>query len=98
MLHALPALLDELERKLITGGDPLPLLGTVRWQEITGWPTNKADALRLKGRLEALRVLISTLEAPLRGTLMRMTPDRPYGRQGRIPLPATLSVRVNLGA
>lgn len=29
MLHSLPALLDDLERRLIAGEDPLPLLGMV---------------------------------------------------------------------
>ena len=43
MLHSLPVLLDDLERRLIAGEDPLPLLGAVRWSELGGWPQDVAE-------------------------------------------------------
>jgi hypothetical protein len=95
MLHSLPALLNELEKRLIAGEDPIPLLATVRWQEITGWPTNRQDALRMQQRLKNLSLLVTSLEAPLRSILMKMAPNTPYGPQGRVPLPSTLSVRLH---
>ncbi len=95
MLHSLPALLNDLEAKLIEGEDPIPFLAGVRWQEIIGWPTNRAEALQLQQRLKNLRILISTLEAPLRATLMKLTEGSTYAPQGGMPLPPTVSVRVH---
>jgi len=94
MLHSLPALLNDLEARLIAGEDPMPLLASVRWQEIVGWPTSKAEARRLQVRLRNLKILISTLEAPVRGTLMKLNPGATYAAGGGLPLPPTVSVRL----
>lgn len=94
MLHSLPALLDELEHKLIEGHDPMPLLASVRWQEVIDWPTTLPEAKRLQVRLGNLRRLISALEAPLRATLMRLHQGGTYASQGGVALPSTLSMRV----
>lgn len=81
MLHALPALLDELERRLIVGEDPTPLLAGLRWPEIVGWPADRESALRLKRRLENLQGLLSGLHAPLRATLAAFDTEPGYKRQ-----------------
>jgi hypothetical protein len=94
MLHSLPALLDELEDQLIKGEDPLPLLASVRWQEIIGWPTSRQEAIRLQARLKNMKLLISALEAPMRVALTRLNKSGSYALKGGIPLPATLSVRL----
>jgi hypothetical protein len=94
MLHSLPALLDDLEHKLIQGEDPLPLLASVRWQEIIGWPTSRQEAIRLQARLKNMQLLIGALEAPLRVTLTRLNKSGSYAIKGGVPLPSTLSVRV----
>jgi len=98
MLHSLPALLNDLEHKLIAGEDPMPLLAAVRWQEIIGWPTNKDDAARLQVRLRNLKLLIGALEAPLRATLMKFNQGATYAIQGGMPLPSTVSVRLHHNA
>jgi len=54
MLHSLPALLDELERRLMAGEDPMPLLGSVRWSEVIDWPRNWHEAARLQATLLGL--------------------------------------------
>jgi hypothetical protein len=94
MLHSLPALLDELEAKLVACEDPMPLLAGVRWQQIIGWPTTRAEALKLQRRLNNLRILVGALEAPVRATLMRLNPGATYAPKGGMPLPSTLSARV----
>jgi hypothetical protein len=98
MLHSLPALLDELEHKLIVGEDPLPLLASVRWQEIIGWPTSKPEAIRLQVRLKNFLLLINALEAPLRVALTRLNRTGSYGMKGGVPLPPTISVRMHHNA
>lgn len=96
MLHSLPALLTDLEGRLIKGEDPMPLLATVRWQELIGWPANQEEALQLRSRLANLKLLIGALEAPVRATLARLTgTSATYAPRGGTPLPATLSVRVH---
>ncbi|BDU77196.1 hypothetical protein [Mesoterricola sediminis] len=94
MLHALPALLHDLEAKLIAGEDPLPLLATVRWQELIGWPADLEGAQALRRRVQNLQNLVSSLEAPLRATLMKLGDGGTYAPRGGVPLPATLSVRI----
>jgi hypothetical protein len=98
MLHSLPALLNDLEHKLIAGEDPLQLLGSVRWQELVGWPTSREEAQRLQVRLRNLKILISTLEAPLRATLMKLNDGATYAARGGMPLPSTVSVRLHQNA
>jgi hypothetical protein len=95
MLHSLPALLNDLEAKLIAGEDPLPLLAGVRWQELIGWPANQPEARRLQQRLQNLKLLIGALEAPLRATLMKLSDGATYAAKGGTPLPATVSVRLH---
>lgn len=95
MLHALPALLHDLEAKLIAGEDPLPLLGTVRWQELIGWPTDLEGAKALRQRVKNLQNLVGALEAPMRATLMKLGEGGTYAPGGGIPLPSTLSVRIH---
>lgn len=91
MLHALPALLDELERRLIAGEDPSPVVTNIRWPEIVSWPANREDALTLKRRVEGLQQLLNGLQAPLRAALSVMG-DGGYRSQGAMPLPKTMSV------
>lgn len=98
MLHSLPALLNDLEARLIAGEDPIPLLATVRWQEVIGWPKDREEALRLQTRLRNLRILISTLEAPLRATLSKLSDGATYAARGGIPLPPTVSLRLHQNA
>jgi hypothetical protein len=93
MLHSLPALLDDLERKLVAGEDPLPLLGGVRWPELIDWPRTVEDARRLNRKLERLRVLINGLHAPLRATLMRLDRTATYAAQGAYRLTPAVSRR-----
>lgn len=95
MLHSLPALLDELEAKLVACEDPMPLLASVRWQQLIGWPTSRQDALRLQDRLKHMRILVGALEAPVRATLTRLNQGATYAPRGGVPLPATLSTRLH---
>lgn len=85
MLHALPALLDELEERLVQGEDPLPLLASVRWSELVGWPKNPDDARLMKSRLEGIKALIQGLQAPLRATLMALREEPTYSLKGMSP-------------
>lgn len=85
MLHALPALLDELERRLVAGEDPAPLMASVRWPEIVGWPASREEALRLKSRLGNLQGLLNGLQAPLRATLAALNPEPSYQRKAVAP-------------
>jgi hypothetical protein len=93
MLHSLPALLDDLERRLITGEDPLPLLGSVRWSEISDWPKDPASARQLKSRLASIHALINGLQAPIQATLMALTDSAGYGARGTVSVPASVSLR-----
>ena len=95
MLHSLPELLDDLEKKLIAGEDPLPLLGTVRWHEIIRWPVDREQALALQVRAQNLKLLVNALEAPVRVTLMKMLPTGTYAMRGGQTLPSTVSIRLH---
>jgi hypothetical protein len=93
MLHSLPALLNDLERKLVAGQDPLPLLNSIRWAEVIDWPRTREEAARLRQKLEALKFLINGLQAPVRATLMRLAPEATYVAKGGANLPALVSFR-----
>jgi len=93
MLHSLPALLDDLERRLIAGEDPLPLLGSVRWPDLSGWPKDSTEARRLKHRLSSIHALINGMQAPLQATLLALTESSGYGASGTVALPGSLSLR-----
>ena len=93
MLHSLPALLAELEHKLMAAEDPLPLLNSIRWPEVIDWPRNLEDATRLKRKLDGIKFLISGLQAPLRATLMRLNQGATYAPKGGPNLPTTISLR-----
>lgn len=94
MLHSMPALLDELERRLMAGEDPMPLLGSVRWPEVIDWPRNKQEAANLRGRLGSLSVLITGLQAPLQATLLGLTQNAAYKAKGFVALPTTISLHI----
>ena len=79
MLHSVPALVDELEACLITGRDPLPLLASVQWNQLVGWPTDLPQARRLKARVGSVLNLVTGLQAPLRATLMAAKSELTYG-------------------
>jgi hypothetical protein len=93
MLHSLPALLNELEHKIMAAEDPVPLLNSVRWAEVIDWPRTPEDAARLKRKLEGIKFLIQGLQAPLRATLMRMNEGACYAKQGGPNLPPSISLR-----
>jgi hypothetical protein len=93
MLHSLPALLNDLEHKLMAAEDPMPLLNSIRWPEVIDWPKNPEEAARLKRKLDGIRFLINGLQAPLRATLSRMNAGATYVAKGGPNLPATISLR-----
>jgi hypothetical protein len=95
MLHSLPAVLDDLERRLVQGADPLPLLNSIQWADIIDWPRNGAEALRMKQRLTDLHALIQGLDAPLRAALMGLNDQGAYQARGGMAQPTTLSVRLH---
>jgi len=98
MLHSLPALLTDLEQKLIAGQDPMPLLASVRWADVIEWPRDVREADRLKQRLACITGLINGLQAPLRATLASLNGPGPYAAKGGAQLPATVSLRLHHSA
>jgi hypothetical protein len=94
MLHSLPALLDELERRLMVGEDPVQLIGSVRWSEVIDWPRNRQETLKIRGRLGSISVLINGLQAPLQATLLGLNQNAAYRSKGAMELPATISLRI----
>jgi hypothetical protein len=94
MLHSLPAVLNELEHKLMAAEDPMPLLNSIRWHELIDWPRNREEAGKLQQRLEGIRFLVNGLQAPLRATLMRMNPNATYAAKGGPSLPPSVSFRI----
>ena len=94
MLHSMPALLDELERRLMVGEDPMPLLAAIRWPDVIDWPRNRQEALKLRGRLGSINALINGLQAPLQATLLGLTQNAAYKAKGFIALPATISLHL----
>jgi hypothetical protein len=93
MLHSLPAVLDELERRLLAGEDPLPLLGSIRWPEVIDWPQTPLEAREVKQRLSSISELINGLQAPLRAALMGLNQDAAYQNYGGMKRPSSLSPR-----
>ncbi len=94
MLHALPALLDDLERRLVQGEDPTGLLGSVKWAEVIDWPRTREDAIRLKTRLAGLQGLIQGLQAPLLAALSASGANPSYQPNGRVELPRDFSLGI----
>ena len=89
MLHSVPALVDALEAHLMSGRDPLPLLASVEWGRLVGWPSDLDQALRLKGRIREVASLLAGLNAPVRATLMALNGSPTYQRgTGKQHLPA----------
>ncbi|WP_291271939.1 hypothetical protein [Geothrix sp.] len=88
MLHAVPELLDALESRLVAGEDPATLLTKIRWSELVGWPEDQAGALALKRRLTSIQTLLAGLQSPLRATLIGLSGNPGYGRNG-IPADAS---------
>lgn len=95
MLHSLPALLDELEQQLVRGADPIPLLGSFRWQDLIDWPKTLEDAQVMKRRLHALQTLIQGLQAPVQAALKSLAPDLSYKPMGVVPMAVPVSVRIS---
>jgi hypothetical protein len=93
MLHSLPALLNDLEQKLMAAEDPIPLINSIRWPEVIDWPKNLEEAARLKRKLDGIKFLINGLQAPLRATLMRMNAGATYVAKGGPNLPPVISLR-----
>jgi hypothetical protein len=88
MLHSVPALLDELEARLLSGQDPIPLLSTVSWGQLVGWPVDLDQARRLKWRIGEVMSLLNGLNAPVRATLLALNASSTYQPgSGRSNLP-----------
>ncbi len=81
-LHALPALVDALESRLVRGEGPMPLLAAVRWPDLVGWPQDAREAEGLRRRLGEVLALIQGLQAPLRATLMALRTEPVYTLKG----------------
>ncbi|WP_316678127.1 hypothetical protein [uncultured Tolumonas sp.] len=94
MLHSLPALLDELERRLMAGEDPIPLVGSIRWPDVIDWPRDRQEALRMRSRLSSISALINGLQAPLQATLLGLCQSTAYKPKGGVELPSTISLRI----
>jgi len=92
MLHSLPTILDSLEKNLIQGEDPMPLLASVRWHEIVDWPSNIEDAKLIQRRVSSIKSLISGLQAPIQATLSMRVDGGNYCSAGKLTAPATLSL------
>lgn len=91
MLHSLPALLDDLEQRLMQGEDPLPLLGAVKWHDIVDWPKNTEEAMVIKRRLACINTLITGLNAPIQATIASLGGGLSYGAAGRLSTPPSLT-------
>ncbi|MCL1908002.1 MAG: hypothetical protein FWG12_01385 [Holophagaceae bacterium] len=98
MLHSLPALLDELERTLIQGEDPTPLIGSIRWSEIVDWPKDHDDSDRLKQKISRINEIILALYSPLRATILALGSDTPYKAKGQAELPTMYTSRIEAQA
>ena len=91
MLHTLPPLLEEIESRLIQGEDPMPLLSSIQWANLVGWPQDAEEARKVKRRLGEIHALIHGLQAPLRATLMGLRMEPVYTLKGlRTDMPLSL--------
>ena len=98
MLHSLPALLEELERTLVQGEDPMPLIGSIRWSEIVDWPKNLEEANSVKQKISKVSEIITALYSPLRATLMALGSETPYKARGQAELPSAMASRIEAQA
>ena len=98
MLHSLPALLEELERTLVKGEDPMPLIGSIRWSEIVDWPKNIDEAQSVKRKISRVSEIITALYSPLRATLMALGSEAPYKAKGQAELPTAMTSRIEAQA
>jgi hypothetical protein len=100
MLHSLPALLEEIERSVIHGDDPMPLIGSVRWSEIVDWPKDLEEATSVKQKIARINEIIMALYSPLRATLMAFGSGSgtPYKAKGDAMLPQVLSTGIEAQA
>ena len=98
MLHSLPALLEELERMLLHGEDPIPLIGSIRWSEIVDWPKTPEEAGCVKRKTARINEIILALYSPLRATLMALGSDVPYKLKGGATLPQAMTTRIEAQA
>ena len=98
MLHSLPALLEELERTLVHGEDPVPLIGSVRWSEIVDWPKDQGEASSIKQKILRINEIILALYSPLRATLMALGAGESYRAKGDTALPLALTSRIETQA
>ncbi|MDR0498827.1 MAG: hypothetical protein LBH03_03700 [Holophagales bacterium] len=98
MLHSLPAILEELERTLIQGEDPMPLIGSIRWSEIVDWPKDRNEANTIKQKVSRINEIIIALYSPLRATLMVLGSGAPYKAKGEAELPPILTTRIEAQA
>jgi len=98
MLHSLPALLEELERTLIHGEDPMALIGSIRWSEIVDWPKNHEEADSVKQKISRINEIIMALYSPLRATLMVLGAGETYKAKGESVLPSLMTSRIETQA
>jgi hypothetical protein len=98
MLHSLPALLEELERTLVHGEDPMPLIGSVRWSEMVDWPKDHGEASSIKQKISRISEIILALYSPLRATLMVLGAGESYRPKGEAALPLALTTRIETQA
>jgi hypothetical protein len=84
MLHSLPAVLKDLERCLIQGEDPLPIIGSIKWSEVIDWPSDLESALQMKRQVSGVSALVNGLNAPLHAALTGLSAYGPYGSSGAV--------------
>ena len=94
MLHAVPDLLNSLEARLMAGEDPLGLLSSIRWSELVGWPEDRESAKALQRRVASIQALVNGLQAPLRATLMGLSAETGYRRDGNVSGGPAVSPRI----
>jgi len=98
MLHSLPALLEELERTLVQGEDPMPLIASVRWSGMVDWPKDCDEAKSIKQKISRISEIILALYSPLRATLMALGAGESYRPKGEAALPSAFTTRIETQA
>jgi hypothetical protein len=98
MLHSLPALLEELERTLVYGEDPMPLIGSVRWSELVDWPKDTGEASSIKQKISRINEIILALYSPIRATVMALGAGESYKPKGEASLPLEFTTRIETQA